>query len=63
MSGFPTGRCMRNMACTKCRRQRGGRGRMPCGEEHRKAVCGRTASTVLGGAGDNDESKAKMGLT
>jgi RNA-directed DNA polymerase len=30
----------------KCRRQRAGQGRMPCGEEHRKAVCGKTACTV-----------------
>ena len=31
---------------SKCRRQRAGGGRMPCGEEHRKAVCGKTACTV-----------------
>jgi RNA-directed DNA polymerase len=31
---------------SKCRRQRAGKGRMPCGEEHRKAVCGKTACTV-----------------
>jgi len=30
----------------KCRLQLAGRGRMPCGEEHRKAVCGKTARTV-----------------
>ena len=32
--------------CTKCRPQRAGRKRMPHGEEHRKAVCGKTACTV-----------------
>jgi len=31
---------------TKCRQQRLGRERMPCSEEHRKAVCGKTACTV-----------------
>jgi len=30
----------------RCRRQRDGRMRMPCGEGHRKAVCGKTARTV-----------------
>ena len=31
---------------TKCRRQQVGRKRMLCSEEHRKAVCGKTARTV-----------------
>ena len=31
---------------TKCRQQQAGRMCMPCGEEHRKAVCGKTARTV-----------------
>ena len=31
---------------TKCRPQRVGQRRMPYGEEHRKAVCGKTARTV-----------------
>ena len=30
----------------KCQQQRAGRRRMPYGEEHRKAVCGKTACTV-----------------
>jgi hypothetical protein len=41
---------MKIMACIKCRPQLVGRRRMPCGEEHhRKAVCGKTASTVWWG--------------
>jgi hypothetical protein len=32
--------------CIKCQQQQGGRKRMPHGEEHRKAVCGKTACTV-----------------
>jgi hypothetical protein len=31
---------------TKCRQQQAGRMCMPCGKEHRKAVCGKTARTV-----------------
>ena len=31
---------------TRCQRQRAGRRRKPLGEEHRKAVCGKTACTV-----------------
>jgi len=38
---------MPTMACTKCPRPRDGRRkRTPCDEEHRKAVCGKIASTV-----------------
>jgi len=33
-------------AYLKCPRQQAGRKRMPYGEEHRKAVCGKTACTV-----------------
>jgi len=44
--GLNTGRCTRGTGFTKCRQQRSGRGRMPCSEEHRKAVCGKTACTV-----------------
>ena len=36
----------RSMGSTKCRQQQAGRMCMPCGEEHRKAVCGKTARTV-----------------
>jgi len=32
--------------CIRCRRQRLGQRRMSYGEEHRKAVCGKTACTV-----------------
>ena len=48
-SCFPSGHCTKSVSCTKCRRQRVGRRRMPCGEEHRKAVCGKTACTVWWG--------------
>jgi len=44
--GLNAGRCTRGTGFTKCRPQRFGRGRMPCSEEHRKAVCGKTACTV-----------------
>ena len=40
---------MRDMVFTKCRPQRYGDKRMPYGEGHRKAVCGKTASTVWWG--------------
>jgi len=46
MSGSPIEACMRHTGFTKCQRQQAGQGRMPCGEEHRKAVCGKTACTV-----------------
>jgi len=53
MDVFRTGVCTRGMDSTKCRQRQAGRRRMSCGEEHRKAVCGRTARTVWGGrAGD-----------
>lgn len=45
-SGLHTGRCTRGTGFTKCRQQRFGRGRMPCSEEHRKAVCEKIACTV-----------------
>ena len=32
--------CTKSLDFTKCRLQRPGSRRMPCGEEHRKAVCG-----------------------
>ena len=35
-----------SMGSTKCRQQQAGRMCMPSGEEHRKAVCGKTARTV-----------------
>ena len=35
-----------NMGCIKCQQQLVGRKRMPHSEEHRKAVCGKTACTV-----------------
>ncbi|MCK7513337.1 MAG: hypothetical protein MZV70_61080 [Desulfobacterales bacterium] len=38
--------CTLSTGSTKCRRQQAGRGRMPRGEGHRKAVCGKTACTV-----------------
>jgi hypothetical protein len=37
----------RSMGSTKCRQQQVGRMCMPCGEEHRKAVCGKTACTKV----------------
>ncbi len=40
------GICTRRTGSTKCQRQRAGQRRMPCGEEHRKAVCGKIACTV-----------------
>ncbi|MDY7035386.1 MAG: hypothetical protein SV375_04375 [Thermodesulfobacteriota bacterium] len=46
MGVFRIGACTTDMGSTKCRQQRVGRRRMPDGEEHRKAVCGKTARTV-----------------
>ena len=46
MPGSKVGRYTRSMGSTKCRQQWAGHSRMPCGEEHRKAVCGKTACTV-----------------
>jgi len=58
-SSFPVGCCTKSIACIKCRQQRVGRKRMPCSEEHRKAVCGKTASTVWWGrAGRGYHGKA-----
>jgi retron-type reverse transcriptase len=34
-----------SMVSTRCQRQPAGRRRIPCGEGHRKAVCGRIART------------------
>jgi len=45
-SCIPIGSCTRSMDSSRCRRQLAGPGRMPCGEEHRKAVCGKTVCTV-----------------
>jgi retron-type reverse transcriptase len=42
----PVKRVMSITVCTRCPRQRAGRRCMPRGEEHRKAVCGKTACTV-----------------
>ena len=48
-----------SMGFTKRRRQRAGQGRMPCGEEHRKAVCGKTACWVdEAGAGNGPKGTA-----
>ena len=46
LSSLITGLFMRSTGCTRCPRQQAGQGRMPYGEEHRKAVCGKTACTV-----------------
>ena len=45
-SCFVTGLCTRGTGSIKCRHQPVGRKRMLCSEEHRKAVCGKTARTV-----------------